>query len=50
LKAETWYEPYGARPDKRQQAKKLGLLEGQKLIGTPANPDCSGGNAAKMLF
>jgi hypothetical protein len=30
----------------RQQAKKLGLLEAQKVIGTPANPERSGGNTA----
>ncbi|MCP9803936.1 hypothetical protein KBY75_10205 [Cyanobium sp. T1G-Tous] len=47
MKAETWCKPYGGRPDKHQQAKKLGLLEAQKMIGTPANPDRSGGNAAK---
>ncbi|MCT0215973.1 hypothetical protein KQ298_06515 [Synechococcus sp. CS-1330] len=47
MKAETWFKPYGARPEKHQQVKKLGLSEAQKMIGTPANPDRSGGNTAK---
>ncbi|MCP9778909.1 MULTISPECIES: hypothetical protein [unclassified Cyanobium] len=47
MKAETWLKPYGARPEKHQQVKELGLSEAQKMIGTPANPDRSGGNTAK---
>jgi hypothetical protein len=34
-------------PDKRQQAKKLGLSGAPKMIRTPVNPDRSSGNTAK---
>jgi hypothetical protein len=47
LKAETWFKPYGARPEKHQQAKKVGLSEAQKTFGAPVNPDRSSGNTAK---
>jgi hypothetical protein len=47
LKAETWFKPYGARPEKHQQAKKVGLSEAPKTFGAPVNPDRSSGNTAK---
>ena len=31
LKAETWCKPYGARPDKRQQAKKTWTIRGPEI-------------------
>jgi hypothetical protein len=47
LKAETWFKPYGARPEKHQQTKRVGLSEAQKTFGAPENPDRSSGNTAK---
>ncbi|MCP9879213.1 hypothetical protein KBY74_04955 [Cyanobium sp. A1C-AMD] len=50
MKAETWFKPYGARPEKHLQAKKHGLSEAQKMIGTPVNPVALAAILQKMLF